>query len=69
MSIEDEDVVTYIFIPDVGFYGTVISLGAWASIVEYYEDGFSYTLELPNDEFIVINEIGVGYLDETEGDL
>jgi len=35
-------------------------------LIEYYEGGIGYTIEVPNDEYIVVDEIGVGYLEETE---
>jgi len=56
-----EETITYVFVPDDGVYGTVISHGAWASLIQYYEDGIEYKVEIPNDEFIVVDEIGIGY--------
>jgi hypothetical protein len=63
---ELEDVETYIYIPDEGIYGTIVRYGAWASMINYYDGGVSYTVELPNDEFIVVDETGVGYYTEEE---
>jgi hypothetical protein len=60
-----EQTITYVFVPDDGVYGTIISQGAWASMIKYYEDGIEYTVELANDEFIVIDEIGIGYEGES----
>lgn len=65
---EDEDIVQYVYISDEGIYGTVVSYGAWASIIEYYDGGLRYTIEIPNDEFTIIDEIGIGYIDEIEED-
>jgi hypothetical protein len=64
-----ENTITYVYVPDEQLYGTVIQYGAWASLIEYYDTGIKYTIEIPNDEFIVVDEIGIGYLEETEKDL
>ena len=60
-----EETIEYVYIPDEGLYGTVIRYGAWSSMIEYYDGGIKYTVEVPNDEYIVIDEIGVGYLEES----
>lgn len=62
---DKEETVEYVYVPDEGVYGIIIRYGAWSSLIEYYDIGIKYTVELPNDEFIVVDEIGVGYLDET----
>ena len=49
--------------------GTIVRYGAWASLVEYYDLGLKYTIEMPNDEFIEVDEIGIGYIGEEEEDL
>ena len=59
-----EETVTYVYIPDEGVYGTIVSQGAWASMIEYFDGCVGYTIEVPNDEFIEVNEIGIGYLNE-----
>ena len=59
-----EDTVTYVYIPDEGLYGTIISRGAWASMVECFDNGMGYLIEVSNDEFIEVNEIGIGYMNE-----
>lgn len=64
-----EKIITYVYVPDEGIYGTVVNHGAYASLIEYYENNLSYMLEVSNDEFIVIDEIGIGYLEETEDGL
>jgi hypothetical protein len=61
-----EDFETIVYIPDLSVYGTITRYGAWASMINYFSDGFSYTIEMPNDEFEVIDEVGVGYLEEYE---
>jgi len=69
-SEEEEDLnegtVTYVYIPDEGIYGTIISHGAWASMIEYFDGGVGYVVEVPNDEFIEVNEIGIGYISEED---
>lgn len=61
-----EETVVYVYIPDEGVYGTVVSHGAWASMIEYFDNGVGYMIEVPNDEFIEVNEIGIGYLNEED---
>ena len=65
----NENTIIYVYIPDEEIYGTVINYGAWASLIEYYESGIGYKVEIPNDEFIVVDEIGIGYIEETEEEL
>jgi hypothetical protein len=62
-----ENSITYVYIPDEDVYGIIKTHGAWASLIEYYEGGVKYLIEVPNEEFIVVDEIGIGYIDETEG--
>jgi len=62
----DEEIVEYVYIPDEGVYGTIIRYGAWSSLIEYFEGGIGYAIEVPNDEYIVVDEIGVGYYSEEE---
>jgi hypothetical protein len=64
-----EETLTYVYIPDEQSYGIIKSYGTWASLIEYYDNGIGYTIELANDEFIVIDEIGIGYIDEMNEDL
>jgi hypothetical protein len=66
MANDEEDTVEYVYIPDEGIYGTIIRYGAWSSLIEYFEDGIGHTIEIPNDEYIVIDELGVGYISEEE---
>jgi hypothetical protein len=35
-------------------------------LIEYYDGGIKYTIEIPNEEYIVIDEIGVGYINDTK---
>ena len=66
---QHENTITYVYIPDEDVYGTIISHGAWASMINYYEGGVEYTIEVPNDEFIEVDEIGIGYIDEKDKNL
>jgi nucleoside-triphosphatase THEP1 len=66
---DNEQTITYVYIPDDGIYGTIAKHGAFVSLVEYHEDGIKYLTEVNNEDFIVIDEIGVGYVDETEENL
>jgi hypothetical protein len=56
-----EETITYVYIPYENLYGVVINHGVWASLIQYYQDGLEYTIEIPNDEFHVVDEIGIGY--------
>lgn len=61
-----ENVETYVFLQHEGVYGTIVSYGAWASLINYFEDGISYTIEVPNDEFEIVDEMGIGYYGEEQ---
>ena len=41
-----EETIVYVYVPDDGVYGTIISQGAWASLIQYYEDGIEYKIEI-----------------------
>jgi hypothetical protein len=64
-----EDTVTYVYIPDEGVYGTIIQYGTWGSMIEYYYNGVQYKVQVPNEDFIVLDEIGIGYIDEKDENL
>jgi hypothetical protein len=63
-----EEIIEYVYIPYEDVYGTVIRYGAWSSLIEYFEGGIGYTIEIPNDEYITVDEIGVGYISQEEED-
>jgi hypothetical protein len=63
---DNEEIIEYVYLPEEGVYGTIIRYGAWSSLIEYYDGGIKYTIEIPNEEFIEVDEIGVGYLGEEE---
>ena len=56
-----EETITYVYVPDDNVYGTIVSQGAWASLIQYYDDGIEYRIEIPNDEFVIIDEIEIDY--------
>ena len=61
-----ESSITFVYLPDEDVYGTIKSHGAWASLIEYNENGVQYVIEVSNDDFIEVNEIGIGYIGEEE---
>jgi hypothetical protein len=68
-NLKNEKTIIFVYLPDEQIYGTIIGQGAWTSLIEYHEDGIGYKVEMPNDEFIVLDEIGIGYLEEMEEDI
>jgi len=68
MAENEEEIIEYVYIPDEGVYGTIIRYGVWSSLIEYFDGGIGYTIELLNDEFIEVDEIGIGYISEEDED-
>lgn len=71
-SEQEEDnnkTVTYVYIPDEEIHGFIVKEGVYISTVQYFDRGVGYIIEIPNDEFIVVDEIGIGYMEETEDNL
>lgn len=64
-----DDTITYVYVPDDEIYGIIKSHGAYSSLISYQEDGIGYEIEVSNDEFIVVDEIEITYIDETEENL
>lgn len=60
----EEDTVEYVYIPDEDVYGTIIRYGAWSAQIEYFEGGVGYIIEVANEDYITVDEIGVGYISE-----
>lgn len=58
----------YVYLPEEDIYGTIIKKGAWSSTIEYFDMGIRYTVELPNEDFQVVDDIGLDYIDETGDD-
>ena len=51
------DRVAIVFIHEVGVYGTVDKLGAFASIVRYKKDGEEIEEMMDNEDFSIMDEI------------
>jgi hypothetical protein len=58
--------VSYVYIPDEDLYGTLIAQNNYYSIVEYFDNGIGYHIEVDNEDFIVVDEFGISYIEETE---
>jgi hypothetical protein len=58
------DIVNVVFIHSIGTYGTVETLGAFASKVKYEKDGVEYEETLENDEFSILHEIVFTHIEE-----
>ncbi len=58
------DIVNVVFIHSISTYGTVETLGAFASKVKYEKDGIEYEELMENDEFSIIHEIVFTHLEE-----
>jgi hypothetical protein len=68
-SSEIERTLEYVYIPYENVYGTIVRYGAWSSLIEYFDGGIQYTIEVANEDFIEVDQIGIGYLEETEDNL
>lgn len=53
-----------VYIPDEQCFGTLVSYGAYASRINYKKNGIEYTVDLFNDEFEIIEESGIYYIEE-----
>ena len=40
--------------------------GLYYSIVEYFDNGVGYKIELDNEDFDIVDEFGIGYIDEED---
>ncbi len=58
------DIVNIVFIHGERAYGTVETLGLYASKVKYHKDGIEYEEVLDNDEFTVMEEIVFEHVEE-----
>jgi hypothetical protein len=58
--------VAYVYIPDEDIYGTLIAQNSYYSIVEYFDNGVGYHIEVDNDDFIIVDEFGISYVDDIE---
>lgn len=66
---EENDPIVYVYIPDEQLNGFLIKQGAYMSKVQYFDNGVGYIVDMPNEEFIVVDEIGIGHVFEEESDL
>ena len=64
--LELDDEVINVYIPENDITGSVIQLGAYASMVEYSLAGVKYQIEMLNEDFIVVDEVGIGYQSEED---
>jgi hypothetical protein len=58
------DRVLIVFIHDVGLYGTVDKLGAFASVVKYKQNGIDFEELLDNEDFSIMDEIVFEHIEE-----
>ena len=58
------DRVAIVFIHEVGVYGTVDKLGAFASIVRYKKDGEEIEEMMDNEDFSIMDEIVFEHIEE-----
>lgn len=58
------EVVNVVFIHSEQLYGTVESLGAYASVVKYTIDDVDYEELIENEEFTVMKEIVFQHLED-----
>jgi hypothetical protein len=67
---EDNDkTITYVYLPDEDMHGLLVKEGAYLSTVQYFDNGVGYIIEVPNEDFIIVNEINIGHINETEENL
>jgi hypothetical protein len=58
--------VSYVYIPDEDIYGTLVAQNSYYSIVEYFDNGVGYHIEVDNEDFIIVDEFGITYIDDLE---
>jgi hypothetical protein len=63
---DPEDTIKYVYIPDEDLYGTIINEGLYYSIIEYFDNGVGYRIEVDNEDYIVVDEFGIGYINEED---
>jgi hypothetical protein len=61
-----EDTIKYVYLPNEDIYGTIVREGLYYSVVEYFDNGVGYRIEIDNDEFDIVDEFGIGYIDEED---
>lgn len=63
---EPEQDFSIVYIYDEDCYGTVVSHGAYASLVNYFKNGIEHQVSMLNEDFEVVEEIGIGYIQEED---
>lgn len=61
---ESFEVISIVYVYPLGCYGTVERLGAYASEVSYIKDGEEHIDLIDNEDFIIMNEIGLTHIEE-----
>ena len=58
------DRVAIVFIHELGLFGTVDKLGAFASLVRYTKDEVEYEEIMDNEDFSIMDEIVFEHIEE-----
>lgn len=66
---DNSETITYVYLPDEDINGFLIKEGAYVSTVQYFDRGVAYIVEVHNDDFIVVDEIGIGHIEEKDENL
>jgi hypothetical protein len=61
---ESAEVVLIVYVYSLGCYGTIDSLGVYASEVRYSMDGVDQIELIDNEDFIIMNEIVLTHIEE-----
>ena len=58
------DRVAIVYIHEEGVYGTVQKLGVYGSVVKYVKHGYEIEETLPNEDFVILDEIVFEHVEE-----
>ena len=58
------DRVAIVFIHEDGVYGTLEKLGVYGSVVKYVKEGVEVEETLPNEDFVIVDEIVFEHVEE-----
>lgn len=64
LAVEYYDTIHIVYLIEKEIYGTVDTLGAFASTVKYTVDGQEYEEVIENDEFMIMDEITFLHVEE-----
>ncbi len=64
LAVEYYDTIHIVYVIEKEIYGTVDTLGAFASAVKYTIDGIEYEDLLENEEFMIMDEITFLHVEE-----